>query len=134
VKTQRVNQLATTYTSNQTGAIATLLASALWVTAATGTAIITGSIPESSIAVFGILNIIAWIFVPLYVKRVRWSYIIGIILAIIALLGITIQGSSIPTPWWTFTSPVYSLSYLASNLIMLAGIYFAYKSYQELKK
>jgi len=134
VKTQRVNQLATTYTSNQTGAIATLLASALWATAATGTAIITGSIPESSIAVFGILNIIAWIFVPLYVKRVRWSYIIGIILAIIALLGITIQGSSIPTPWWTFTSPVYNLSYLASNLIMLAGIYFAYKSYQELKK
>jgi hypothetical protein len=133
VKPQRVNQLTTTYTSNQTGAIATLLASALWATAATGTSIITGSMPESSIAVFGILTLLAWIFVPLYVKRVRLSYIIGIILNIIALLGITIQGSSLPTPWWAFASPVYNLSFLASNLIILAGIYFAYKSYQELK-
>jgi hypothetical protein len=36
--------------------------------------------------------------------------------------------------WYDFTNPVYNLSYLIFYLMALVGIYFAYKSYQELKK
>ncbi|MEM4251815.1 MAG: hypothetical protein QW828_08280, partial [Candidatus Bathyarchaeia archaeon] len=96
-----------------------------------GAAIQTGRQTASALTVFAILTIIAWILVPLYVKRVRWAYIVGIIVIIIALVGLVAMPG---TPsWYAFTTPVYNFSFVVFYLVMLAGIYFSYKSYKELK-
>ena len=121
-----------TYTCNQTGAIATILASSVWAVIALGSAITIGRQTASALTVFGILTVIAWILVPLYMKRVRPAYIVGIIVIIIALVGLLAMPGS--PPWYTFTDPVYNLSFVIFYLVMIAGIYYSYKSYQELKK
>lgn len=124
--------MAKTYTVNQTWAIASLLAAALFGLTATGVNIMTGIMTGSSNMAYVVLVIIAWILVPLYAKLVRPAFIVGIILNIIAMIGVA--ASPATTPWYAFTSPVYSFSFVVWYLIMLAGVYFSYKSYQELKK
>ena len=127
-----VKNLATTYTFNQTGAIATLLAAATWGLTGIGVGILSGRQTESALTVLGIMVIIAWILVPLYIKLVKPAFIVGIILIITSLIGLT---ASPGTPaWYTFYSPVYNFSFVVFYLIQLSGIYFSYKSYQELKK
>jgi hypothetical protein len=124
--------LATNYTANQTWAIATLLASALWGLTATGVNVMTAITGTSTNMSYGILVTIAWILVPLYAKLVRPAFIVGIILNIIAMIGVA--ASPAATPWYAFANPVYNFSFIVWYLIMLAAIYFSYKSYQELKK
>jgi len=116
--------LATTYTSNQTGAIATLLAGSLWGLTATGAVLIIGAQTATALTVFAILQAIAWILVPLYIKLIRWAYIVGIV-GLLAMPG--------TPPWYAFTAPVYDFSFVVFYLVILAAIYFSYKSYQELK-
>ena len=79
-----------------------------------------------------IMVFIAWILVPLYAKLVRPAFIIGIILNIIAMIGVA--ASPAATPWYAFTYPMYNFSYIIWYVLMLAGVYFSYKSYKELKK
>ena len=124
--------MATTYTANQTWAIATLLAAALYGLTVMGVNIMTGIMPSSANVSYTLLVIIAWILVPLYAKLVRPAFIVGIILNIIAMIGVA--ASPAATPWYAFTNPVYNFSFIVWLLIMLAGVYFSYKSYQELKK
>jgi hypothetical protein len=126
-----VKNLATTYTFNQTWAIASILASALWGLTATGVNIMTGIMPSSTAMAYAVLVIIVWILVPLYGKLVRPAFIVGIILSIIAMIGVA--ASPAATPWYTFVNPVYNFSFIVWYLIMLAGLYFSYKSYKELK-
>ena len=120
-----------TYTCNQTGAIACLLAAALWGLTTTGVNIMRGIMPASANTTYSILVIIAWILIPLYVKLVKPAFIVGIIINIISLIGIALSPAA--TPWYAFTQPVYNLSFIAFYLIMLAGIYYSYKTYKELK-
>lgn len=120
-----------TYTCNQTGAIACLLASALWGLTATGVNIMTAIMSTSANTAYSILVLIAWILVPLYIKLVKPAFIVGIILSIISLIGIVVSPAT--TPWYAFTQPVYNFSFIAFYLIMLAGIYYSYKTYRELK-
>jgi len=127
-----VKNLATTYTVNQTWAIASLLASVLFGLTATGVNIMTGIVTSSTAMAYAVLVIIAWILVPLYAKLVRLAFIVGIILNIIAMIGVA--ASPAATPWYAFVNPVYNFSFIVWYLIMLAGVYFSYKSYQELKK
>ena len=123
--------MATTYTSNQTGAIATLLAGSLWGLTATGAVLIIGAQTATALTVFAILQAIAWILVPLYIKRIRWAYIVGIVVVVIALVGLLAMPGT--PPWYAFTAPVYDFSFVVFYLVILAAIYFSYKSYQELK-
>jgi len=127
-----VKILVTNYSANQTWAIACLLASALWGLTATGVNMMTANISSSANMSYVILVTIAWILVPLYAKLVRPAFIVGVILNIIAMIGVA--ASPAATPWYAFTNPVYNFSFIAWYLIMLAGAYFSYKSYQELKK
>lgn len=120
-----------TYTCNQTGAIACLLASALWGLTAMGVNIMTGILSASANTTYSILVIIAWILIPLYVKLIKPVFIVGIIINIIVLIGVA--ASPAATPWYTFPNPVYDFSYIVFYLIMLAGIYYSYKTYKELK-
>lgn len=123
--------MATTYTSNQTGAIAATLACALYGLTAIGAASIMATQTATALTVFAILTAIAWILVPLYIKRVRWAYIVGIVAAVIALVGLLAMPGT--PPWYVFTAPVYDFSFVVFYLLALAAIYFSYKSYQELK-
>jgi uncharacterized oligopeptide transporter (OPT) family protein len=75
---------------------------------------------------------VAWVLVPLYIKRVKWSFIVGILFIAIAMIGITAMPASLP--WYSFVTPVYSVSFLVFYLVALALIYFSYASYKELSK
>lgn len=123
-----MKKLATTYTSNQTGAIATGLAGALFALGAIGVAYIF-EIPN--LLPWVILNIIAWINLLFLVKLVRPAFLVGIAIWIIWYVG---YAATVTTPWWAFNYPVYNFAYLVTWLFGLASIYFAYKSYMELKK
>jgi len=128
---QEVKYLAGTYTSNQAGALATALAGALWGLTALGAAIVMARQTATALTIFAILVAIAWILVPLIAKRIRWAYIVGIIVIVISLVGLLAMPG---TPaWYAFISPVFNFSFVVFYLVMLGGIYFSYKSYLELK-
>ena len=131
IKPKEIEKLAKTFTCNQTGAIACLLASALWGLAATGVNIMTGILPAFANTAYSILVIIGWILIPLYIKLIKPAFIVGIIVSIISLIGIAVSPTT--TPWFAFTEPIYDFSFVAFYLIMLAGIYYSYKTYKELK-
>ncbi len=120
------------YTVNQIGAIACLLAGSLWAVLAIITILLTDSQAASSLMAFVILEIIDWIGIPLYVKRIRWSYILIIIVWIISLAGFIVMPGT--PPWYMFSQPVFNFSIVIFYLVSIAGICFSYRSYQELKK
>ncbi|MFQ5832949.1 MAG: hypothetical protein ACE5H4_09625 [Candidatus Thorarchaeota archaeon] len=122
------------YTKNHTGAIATLFAMALWALTATGAGNALGRLSETQFLVFGILTAIAWILIPLYLYSLRWSFPIGIILIIVALVGMAFGGILNPTAiaWYQFTEPVYDLTHLLIYVIGVASIYFSYARFKEL--
>jgi hypothetical protein len=124
-----MRKLAKNYTVNQIGAIASLLAGSLWAVAAIVVILLTGSKSASSLMFFVILEIIDWIGIPLYIKRIRWSYIVIIIVWIIGLVGLVAMPGT--PPWYTFYSPIFQFSIIIFYLVSIAGIYFSYKSYQE---
>jgi len=126
------DNLPKNYTANQIGAIACLLAGSLWAVAAILIILLTDNQAASSLMVFVILEIIDWIGIPLYVKRIRWSYILIIIVWIISLVGFVAMPGT--PPWYMFPQPVFNFSIVIFYLVSIAGIYFSYKSYQELKK
>ena len=127
-----MRKLAKNYTVNQIGAIVSLLAGSLWAVTAIVAILLIGSQSASSLMFFVILEIIDWIGIPLYIKRIRWSYIVIIIVWIIGLVGLVAMPGK--PPWYTFYSPIFQFSIIIFYLISIAGIYFSYKSYQELKK
>ena len=126
--------MASTYNLNQMGAIATLLATALWGVTAIGAGIALGRLDASSAVVFGILTIIVWILIPLYLKLFKWGYIVGIIVFLVALVLMTLNPVLSPgsVPWYAFAEPIYDFSHVLVYLVMIVGIYFAYISYKEL--
>ena len=113
------------YTSNQTGAIATLLAGSLWAFTVIG-----ASIGIEDVTFLVILDIIAWILLPFYIKRIKWSYLIGIIAPIIGLVGFLVMPGA--PPWYTFSSPIFDFSFVILYIVGLALIYFSYNSFKEL--
>ena len=119
------------YTVNQIGALACLLAGSLWAIAAILIILLTNSQAASSLMVFVILEIIDWIGITLYIKRIKWSYILIIIVWIISLVGFVVMPGA--PPWYMFPQPVFNFSIVIFYLVSIAGIYFSYKSYQELK-
>lgn len=117
--------LTSTYTSNQTGAIATLLAGSLWALTVVG-----ASVMKEDVTFLAVLDIIAWALLPFYIKRVRWSFVVGIIPPIIGLVGLVAMPGT--PPWYTFSSPVYDFSFVVLYLVGLALIYFSYSAFKEL--
>lgn len=125
------------YTFHQTGAIATLLAMAVWNLTLWGiNAFFASLFPYSTpeMTFFGILAIFSWLLVPLYWARDKWSYVAGIFVTLFGLFG----GAVLPGvefPWQEFTGVlVYDVTLIISFLIGLAGIYFSYKAFREVVK
>ncbi|MHA2063780.1 MAG: hypothetical protein ACXABY_05275 [Candidatus Thorarchaeota archaeon] len=126
--------MSSDYTRNHLGAIATLFAIALWGLTATGAGDALGRLSATQFLVFGILSAIAWILIPLYLYSFRWSFLVGILVIIIALVGMAFGGVLNPTAiaWYQFTEPVYDLTHLLVYIIGVANIYFSYARYKEL--
>jgi len=119
-----------TSTNNQTLAIACGLATLLGALRALEVALMY----EISLPVFFLLDIIMLIAFIMMIKKVRSGFMVAMIIWIILLITYFAYVSMDAfMPWWLFFTPVFNISYLAEWLIYIAGIYFAYKSYMELK-
>lgn len=121
--------LVSTYTSNQTGAIATLLAAALWGLTDLGISVKLDLHSTAMITFIAIFDLLIWILVVLYIKRIQPAFLVGIVIGIIAMISFIVTPE---TPWYTFSDPVYDFSSFVAFLFGPAFIYFSYKSYQEL--
>ena len=119
-----------TYTANQTGAIACLFAVALGALLTIGMAITYWHIPISVLISLIILTALAWIFAPIYAKRIKWGYFGGIIIVIIALVAMLVP--PVTQPLYTFFNPVFHFSMVTFLLVHLALLYFSYASFKEL--
>jgi hypothetical protein len=119
------------YTPNQTGAIATLVGGNMWALVSLGIAVVYLGATLPSIMIISIMIIIGWILVPLYAKLIKGSFIVGIIINVLALIALTADPGT--PPWYTFSCVICGFEHVAANLIALSCIFFSYKSYNELK-
>jgi len=78
--------------------------------------------------VFEIMVLVVWMLIPLYLKKIKPAFIVGIIVVVMGL--ITLVASPGTPPWYTFTNPVSVVKELLFVLDTLACIYFSYKSYR----
>ena len=118
------------YTFNQKGAVVTVVFAAIWALLSMIIAIDMGLQSTFALAIFGIMTLIAWVLVPLYIKRVEAAFILGIILLILGLAGLFASPGD--PPWYTFTNPISIVKELSFVIDSLAGIYFSFKSFREL--
>jgi hypothetical protein len=119
------------YTSNQTGAIACGFAGAVWGLTAHAVARMFGL----SHPVYTILVVLIWILLPFYIKLVRHAFIVGIFISAVSMCYLLFLTSILGTAaWFTFSRGLYDFTYVLWYLILIAGIYFAYKSWKELLK
>ncbi len=126
-----VKFLASTYTSNQTGALTCYTAGLMWGLTHYATVWLL-SVATSWMLGF---TTVTWILLPLYVMRIKWGYIAGILVGVIALFALLVFPFTVQLRyvWYTFPDPVFNFTYIVFCLFMLACIYFSYKSYEELK-
>ncbi|MFQ5820739.1 MAG: hypothetical protein ACE5I5_12175 [Candidatus Heimdallarchaeota archaeon] len=120
-----------TYTFEETGAIATITAAALWGLAALGVTIAFDLISSAEVIFFSVLDAIFWTLALLYLLRIEWSYLVGI-----AAQAIGIVAMFIPSEGWTvydFAYPVLDFSAIVVVVIFVAGIYFSYIAYKNLR-
>ena len=118
------------YTSNQTGAIACLLASAFWGLTAHAVARMFGL----EHWVYSILVVVLWLLIPFYIKVIKPAFIVGIFFLAISLCYLAFLTSLLGTAaWFRFSRGLYDFTYALWYLISIACIYFSYKSWKELK-
>ena len=121
----------TDFTFSQIGAFATLLVLAVWGLALLAINLVTLSgAMDIEIIFFGTMIIMFSVLGPLYLKRLRCSYVAGIGLIIFGFFGGLVLAA------WSrilyFSVSVYNLSIILFYIIALAGMYFSYRSYKEL--
>lgn len=117
------------YTTNQIGAIATLLGGTIWVLTAYASADISGWTRIE----LGLPILIPLILIPLYLMRKRPAFIIGIINSINGLFMTAFFASAGGAPhWFEFTQPLLDFSFVVVIIIILFNIYFSFKTYREL--
>ena len=75
------------YTFNQKGAVVTMFLAAVWSLLSMIIAIDMGLLSAFTLIIFSIMTIIAWVLVPMYIKKFKPAFILGIILLIVGLRG-----------------------------------------------
>ena len=119
------------YTANQTGAIACLLASVVWGLTAHAVALMLGL----SNPVYMIFIVAGWVLLPLNIKLVRHAFVIAIFILAVPMGYIAFLTSLLGTAaWFTFSRGLYDFTYVVWYLTALFGIYFCYRSWKELQK
>ena len=122
--------MVSSYTLNQKGAVFTVIFAAIWALLSLIIAIDMGLQSTFALAIFGIMTILAWILIPLYIKKIKAGFVLGIILLVLGLGGLF--ASLGDPPWYTFTNPISIVKELSFVIDAIAGIYFSYKSHGEL--
>ena len=118
------------YTTNQKGSIITVLFAAIWALVSLIIAVDMGLQSTFALAIFGIMTLIAWILVSLYVKRIKSAFILGVILLIFGLIGLFASPGN--PPWYTFTNPISIVKELSFVIDSLFGLYLSAKVFREL--
>lgn len=116
--------------SNLTCAIITLIGAASWALISLVIASMMNLQSPFALIVFSIMTLVAWILIPLYIKKIKPAFILGIILLILGLIALVASPGN--PPWYTFTNPISIVKQFSFMLDGLACIYFSYKSYREL--
>ncbi len=118
------------FTLNQKGAVVTVTIAAVWALLSMIIAIDMGLQSTFALTIFAVMTIIAWILVPLYVKRIKAAYFLGVILLILGLGGLFASPGD--PAWYTFTVPISIIKELSFVIDSLVGIYFSVKSFGEI--
>ncbi len=114
------------YSLNQKGAIVTVTFAAVWALLSMIIAFDMGLQSPIALAIFGVMTVIAWVLVPLYIKRVRAAYVLGVVLLVLGLGGLFASPGD--PAWYTFTVPISIIKELSFVIDSLVGIYFSVKS------
>jgi hypothetical protein len=117
------------YTFNQTGAIATLLSSAVSSSTLLGIILI-GDAPVAETTFFGMLTLIFWVLVPLYWLKTRMSYVVGLIFCIFGLIGGVGVIPGVEAIWLVLPGTIFTFSLGLILIINVACAYFSYMAYQ----
>lgn len=117
------------YSLNQKGAIVTVTFAAVWALLSMIIAIDMGLQSPIALAIFGVMTIIAWVLVPLYIKKGRAAYVLGVVLLVLGLGGLFASPGD--PPWYTFTVPISIVKELSFVIDSLVGIYFSIRSFVE---
>lgn len=113
---------ASQWTPHQIGALVTLLIVALWSTAVVWIYTVTPASGDTrEMAFVGTVAIMSWLLLPLYWRRVRWSYVGGILVTVLLLIGAAMV---IPHRVIYFSLSVYNLSVPLAYAAALACAYF----------
>jgi CubicO group peptidase (beta-lactamase class C family) len=116
-------------TPHQIGALVTLLIVALWSTAVVWIHTVTPASGDTrEMAFMGTVAIMSWLLLPLYWRRVRWSYVGGILVTVLLLVGAAII---IPYRVIHFSPSVYNLSVPLAYAAALACAYFSVRSFRQ---
>ncbi len=118
------------FTLNQKGAVVTVTIAAVWALLSMIIAIDMGLQSTFALTIFAVMTIIAWILVPLYVKRIKAAYFLGVVLLILGLGGLFASPGD--PAWYTFTVPISIIKELSFVIDSLVGIYFSVKSFGEI--
>jgi len=117
------------YTFNQLGATATILVILVWSLASIWLHLATpGGADKTEMTYFSTLGIGFLMLAPLYWKRVRWSYVAGILLILASFLGAGVAA-------WSrilfFSWSIYNVSVIIVYVAALLGMFFSYRSFRE---
>jgi CubicO group peptidase (beta-lactamase class C family) len=119
----------TEYTFNQLGATAAILVILVWSLVSIWLHLATpGGADKIEMTYFGALGIGFLILAPLYLKRVRWSYIAGILLILGLFMGAGVAA-------WSrilfFSWSIYNISVILVYIAALVGMFFSFNSFRE---
>jgi hypothetical protein len=118
------------YTFDQTGAIATLLSSAVSSSTLLGI-ILTGAHPVAETIFFSILTFIFWVLVPLYWLRIRIGYAVGLLFCVLGLIGGVGVVPGVEPIWLVVPGTMFTFSLGLIWIINLACAYFSYRAFQR---
>lgn len=118
------------YTFNQLGATAAILVILVWSLASMWLYLATpGGANKTEMTYFGTLGIGFLMLAPLYWKRVRWSYVAGILLMLALFMGAGVAAWS-RILFYSFS--IYNVSVIIVYVAAFVGIFFSYRSFREL--
>lgn len=114
------------------GSVVTLVIAAVWATVSLFIAVDMGLQSTFALIIFVVMTLMVWTLVPFYVKKNRYSFIIGIILLIAGLTGLFASPGE--PPWYTFSNPASVVKELIFVVDVFLGVFFSLKYYLLLGK
>ena len=130
IENKSMDKSGSVFTKSQKIALVTVTFAALWAALSLAIATLMGLQSIFALSIFGLMTLLAWILVPLYFKRKKAGYTLGITLLIVGLFGLFASPGS--PPWYTFTNPISIVKELSFVIDSIAGVYFSYKSLREI--